>query len=102
MEERTKNNYRWLLYAMCIEIRGGSGSLWSLRRWVGSELRKRQDLADAFHNLAHFSSLDFAGFEPSSFWRELARLPRRPMFDYRAIFDSMEAGEKGSFIPHYD
>jgi len=72
MDERRKNAYRYLLYWATLDIR----TIAWLRfrnplRWPDLIRRVRQAgaLADWFHNLALYSSLDFARFDEECFWK---------------------------------
>ena len=58
-------------------------------------------LADALHNLALFSSLDFEGFDEEWFWKDLEDVNKRyPDFEpsrYRGIFEGrLKELESGS------
>ena len=101
MDDRTKAAYRHLLYVAMLEFRTLEfKESWNPLAW---RRRYRQALlagavADWLHNLAHFSALDFAGFDEKWFWRDHHNLCRRFPGDrlerYREIFDESMTGHK--------
>src|SRR5580765_1398135 len=97
MDEHRKSAYRYLLYRALLEIRGVEWithgplrlvSPFTLRREI-KRVTRAGVLADWLHNLAHFSSDDFRGFNEEWFWRDYASLVKRhgDPRNYRAVFD---------------
>ena len=82
MDDATKNAYRYLLYWSILEIRQVAWMRfrwWRPLRWRRNfqYMRYAGDIADWLHNLAAYSSLDFAGFREDWFWSEYERLKER-------------------------
>lgn len=100
MDPQRKEAYRHLLYTALLHLRAGSRDVvwWNPMSWrrAASELRDFKDLADCFHNLAHFSIRDFERFDEKRFWEDIERLGRRHgpelVERYRRIFDAYVAG----------
>src|SRR5689334_11918074 len=94
MDERRKNAYRYLLYWALLDIRPIAWlRLRNPLRWPSAVRRFRRAgaLADWLHNLALFSSLDFAHFDEEWFWRDGRSLEARyPGFElewYQRVFE---------------
>lgn len=99
MDERRKNAYRYLLYWAMLDIRPIAWlRLGNPLRWPDEvrRIRRAGALADWLHNLALFSSLDFARFDEEWFWRDgrslEARYPGLDLERYRRIFEDHLAG----------
>lgn len=76
LTEREKDAYRYLLYQAMLDIRTlcqsrGRASLNPLE-WRRQYLLSRTAgwLADWLHNLAHYASMGFRGFDADWFWQE--------------------------------
>ena len=71
-----KEAYRQLLYDALVNMRAGNRRpvLWNPLSWwrLARQAASVRDHADAFHNLALFSWLDFQGFDPDRFWQDIA------------------------------
>ncbi len=102
VNEQTKAAYRHLLYVALLAIRNDcqprgreSGNPFEWRRRYRRS-RVAGATADWLHNLAQFSSLDFARFDERRFWYEHANLcrqfPGQRLESYREIFDEYLAG----------
>jgi hypothetical protein len=102
MEDVRKQAYWFLLCAAMLHLKwdlasfGAGSSPWRLI--IGTrQVRKAARRAVAFHNLAIFASLDFAGFREDPFWQEIdafqARYPNDPA-DYRRMFERKLAGQE--------
>lgn len=105
MDAARKSAYRILLYRAMLDIRlaGGRIRWWSPLSWVRGlrDLRFVSELADALHNLAKFSWLEFEGFDEEAFWRDVEECGRktgefnRPALNYREVFDDrLRGGDK--------
>jgi len=103
MSEQAKAAYRHLLYVAMLAIRNdcqsrGAESKNPLK-WHRQYRRSRiaGATADWLHNLAQFSSQDFAGFDEQQFWTEHSHLCRRfpgeRLERYREIFTDFIAGQ---------
>jgi hypothetical protein len=103
VNDLTKAAYRHLLYVAMLAIRndcqsrgGTSGNPFEWRR-LYRRSRVAGVLADWLHNLAAFSSRDFADFDEQIFWKEHAgicrRFPGERFERYREIFDEYLAGK---------
>jgi hypothetical protein len=97
MNDQTKAAYRHLVYVAMIATRNfcqprsdasRNPFVWR-RQYHQSRIAGR--LADWLHNLAHYSSLDFAGFDEQHFWYEHSLIckhhPGEGFERYREIFD---------------
>ncbi len=104
VNDQTKAAYRHLLYVAMLATRNycqsrGPASrnpfVWR-RQYYNSRIAGK--LADWLHNLALFSSLDFAGFSEKRFWREhdsiLEQYPDAGFERYREIFDEYSTGKR--------
>jgi len=102
MNEQIKTAYRHLLYVAMLAIRNDcqsrgreSSNPFEWRRQYRRS-RVAGATADWLHNLAQFSSLDFARFDEQQFWSEHTHLCRRfsgeRLERYREIFDEYLAG----------
>jgi hypothetical protein len=107
MDERRKSAYRHLLYQALISIRSnlswamedraqaGIRTLFSLNG--GRTEHKTYWLADAFHNLARYSALDFEGFDEAKFWKQMGHGLGSAEVDvewYRNLFEEIVSGER--------
>jgi hypothetical protein len=102
VNEQTKAAYRHLLYVAMLAIRIDCQSRARECRnpfeWRRQYRRSRVAgaTADWLHNLAQFSSLDFARFNEQQFWTEHSHLCRRfsgeRLERYHEIFDEYLAG----------
>ena len=102
MNETTKAAYRHLLYVAMIAIRNDcqprGRESWNPFAWRRQDRRSRVAgaTADWLHNLAQFSSLEFAHFDEPQFWTEHGHLCRtwsgERLERYREIFDDYLAG----------
>ena len=99
MDEQRKHAYRWLLYWAMLDIRP--------LRWIGGGWRQRLNpfcwwsqsrqvrcagaIAEWLHNLAIYSTLDFARFDEERFWRDyqwmLEKDPGAGLERYRTEFE---------------
>ena len=93
--------YNYLLYQAMVEIRGiewvGQKRKWSIaniRVWFHNRNLRYIEycgaLANALHNLARYSSLDYKGFEEDWFWKEMDNLQAKFPHcgrDYREEFN---------------
>ena len=101
MDEKRKTEYRYLLYRGLLDIRSSSVAIrwWNPVTWFQSHrtLTRVNDFADALHNLAQFSRLDFERFDEDAFWRDYAayrkRHPEDRFPDYRELFDDRMNGK---------
>ena len=99
MDKRRKHAYRFLLYWAMLDIRILG---WSVRGWwdrvnpfrwghARRQLMLAGDLADWLHNLALYSSNEFAHFNEQWFWRDfeivVRRHPEAGLERYRNIFE---------------
>ena len=104
MNDQTKAAYRHLLYVAMLATRNYCQSrgrvsrnpfVWR-RQYHDSRIAGR--LADWLHNLALYSSLDFAGFSEEHFWREHGSIcqhyPGTGFERYREIFDEYFTGKR--------
>ncbi|MBC8143432.1 MAG: hypothetical protein H7Y38_18545 [Armatimonadetes bacterium] len=105
MDERRKAAYRYLLYRVCLSLRG-SAPFGRTSDEAFTRLTQHRDerttvhhawhLAEAFHNLAEFSAHDFAGFKEEWFWGEIDTLKRYigdAANQYKNIFDDCLTGK---------
>ncbi|MBC8135623.1 MAG: hypothetical protein H8F28_07045 [Fibrella sp.] len=106
MDERRKSAYRHLLYHAVISIR--SCCAWAsdteFAKWEaffrfrgGRTAHRVHCMADAFHNVARYSALDFEGFDESKFWNQMAHGLGSAEVDvewYRNLFDEIVSGER--------
>ena len=97
MDEHRKYAYRYLLYWAMLDIRPVAwlphrGQWFSPLFWKRHILRVRGlgELAEWLHNMASFSTRDFAGFEEQRFWNEFARLHAKhpDLQHYRGLFQN--------------
>lgn len=103
VNNKTKAAYRHLLYVAMLAIRNDCQSRGRESRNPFEWRRQYQRsgvagaTADWLHNLAQYSSLDFARFDEQQFWSEHAhlcrRFPSRMLERYREIFDEYLAGQ---------
>lgn len=103
VNEETKAAYRHLLYVAMLAIRNDCQSRGkesnNPMEWRRQYRRSTVAgaTADWLHNLAQFSSLDFARFDEQQFWSEHAHLCRRFSAErlerYREIYDDYLAGK---------
>lgn len=104
MNDQTKAAYRHLIYVALLAIRNHCQSrskasrnplVWK-RQYHASRIAGK--LADWQHNLALYSSLDFAGFEEQHFWHEHKLIcqswPGAGFERYREIFDEYLQGKR--------
>ncbi|MBC8134920.1 MAG: hypothetical protein H8F28_03420 [Fibrella sp.] len=102
MDERRKAAYRHLLYYGLISIRSSTGwameskmqaSLpWLFHRDPSQTAHRVFWLADAFHNLAKYSALDFEGFDEQKFWNHMVQSMGEAGVDvnwYRETFQNL-------------
>ncbi|WP_201977400.1 hypothetical protein [Hymenobacter rubidus] len=78
MTEERKKLYRELLYWAMIDMRShapGNSHFWNWRRQARI-LTFISAITNWLHNVAHFSSFDFEGFEEEPFWQEYQRFRR--------------------------
>ena len=98
MNRERKEAYRHLLYCAFLEIRTGNNALnwWNPADWVYAftDSTSSKNLADALHNLAHFSALDFEDFNEDQFWSELASYAKETHAKYKRIFESYLKGQQ--------
>jgi hypothetical protein len=103
VDEQRTLAYRRLLYCAMLQIRGLEGFGWRRRdrrnpfywrrqvRWV----QYAGAIANWLHNLAHYSSVNFQGFNEEWFWRDFESLQTRyPEFKseyFRTEFDRYAA-----------
>jgi len=86
-----KNAYRRLLADAVIQMRGYSGPAYQKSGEASqSALRHVNALADLFHNLAHYSTDDFAGFQTELFWQQFRHYRQRipELYDFEAAYRS--------------
>ncbi|MFA6173420.1 MAG: hypothetical protein WC701_07000 [Kiritimatiellales bacterium] len=98
MDENSKRAYRHLIYQALVDIRNFAPQpiYWNpYSWWRGANDRIRiADFADAMHNLAQHSWLNFERFEESRFWEDYDRYCRKYPNDlirtkYRQLFDDL-------------
>ncbi|MDY3559296.1 hypothetical protein R5W23_000270 [Gemmata sp. JC673] len=101
MDDRRKNAYRYLLYWAMLNFRTLQGAgprgwrSWSPIHWRREArwVRFAGTVADALHNLAVYSSVNFRGFDEEWFWRDVETVRSRfPEFAsavgyYRELFE---------------
>jgi hypothetical protein len=105
MERERENAYRFVLAAGTLHLKwdlaclyGGFSWFRPFRLWYQVRAAYRAAWrAAAFHNLAIFSTKNFAGFSEEHFWDEIqqfqSRFPGRDWADYRSMFDRVLTGE---------
>jgi hypothetical protein len=98
VNEQRKHAYRYLLYWATLEIRPlqwlGRGGLrsWNPFFWrrEGRRVQCAGAIADWLHNLALFSSINFARFDEDRFWKDFdwvrSRYPEFGLERYHKLF----------------
>ena len=102
IDEIRKRAYRHLIYLAVVDVRNFALQpiLWKpWTWWRGAKDRVLvADFADAMHNLAQHSWLDFERFDEDSFWSDYSRYCQRHPEDvartrYRKVFDDLLKSE---------
>ncbi len=97
MDANKKYAYRFLLYWAMLDIRpiawSPQGGEWINPFFWRSHIRRIRalgELAEWLHNMADFSTRDFAGFDQQRFWDEFERLRTKHhgCQHYRSLFQN--------------
>ena len=97
MNEHRKDAYRYLLYWALLDIRGIEWITYRAWRFLNPLILRRElrrasragAIADWLHNLAHYSSLDFDGFDENLFWKGYERFVNKhgDPWKFREVFE---------------